>query len=84
MNLFDDLPLIGKCPHCGHAGNGLQFAFPDAAGGGIDFSRVQAACLSCGVHGSYRSTYVEAAIAFRNGETEQGVILTNPEGQAVA
>ncbi|MGE0290634.1 MAG: hypothetical protein AB7I42_25135 [Bradyrhizobium sp.] len=70
INLFDDLPDIGKCPHCGHAGEGLQFAFPDAPDGTIDFERVQAACLSCGVHGDYRASYAEAAQAFRAGEKE--------------
>jgi len=70
MNLFDDISEIGRCPHCGHDGNGLQFAFPDGPGFSIDMTRVQAACLSCGAHGAYRATYADAAQAFRAGELE--------------
>lgn len=54
-----------KCPHCGHTGAGLQYAFAD-----FDFSRVQAACLKCGVHGPYRTSYVDAVEAFNAGEME--------------
>lgn len=70
MNIFDDCPAIGECPHCGHAGDGLQYAFPNDSDGSIDFSRVQAACLACGVHGEYRDTYAAAAAAFRDGKVE--------------
>jgi hypothetical protein len=70
MNLFDDMPDIGKCPHCGHTGGGLQYAFPDDARGTIDLTRCQAACLSCGAHGAYRETYQAAADAFQAGELE--------------
>lgn len=58
--------LLTECPHCGHKGDGLQWAFPQIAG----FQLVQAACLSCGAHGPYQSTYTDAALAFRAGEKE--------------
>jgi len=59
-----------RCPHCGHTGEGLQFAFDNDALGRIDLSRIQAACLSCGVHGPMRSTPKEAVEAFEAGEHE--------------
>lgn len=74
MDIFGDLPALSKCPHCGHTGNGLQYAFPDKPSGGIDFSRVQAACLACGAHGGYRDTYADAAAAFEAGELEEQIV----------
>lgn len=65
MNIFDDMPDIGRCPHCGHDGLGMQFAIPVD-----DKTKVQAACLSCGVHGPLRPSYDEAVKAFRALETE--------------
>lgn len=62
--------FLTKCPHCGHDSAGLQYAIPDAPGGGMDMSQVQAACLLCGVHGPYQPTYREAAEAFQRGERE--------------
>ena len=70
MNIFDDLPDIGRCPHCGHDGDGLQFAFPDSAVTAHGFSEVQAACLACGVHGPLRTSYAEAMASFSAGEVE--------------
>lgn len=54
---------LTKCPHCGHTGEGLQYAFPDG-----NLRIVQAACLKCGKHGPYRATMVAAAEAFQAGE----------------
>ncbi len=71
MNIFDDLPDIGKCPHCGHDGEGLQFAFPDSGFlDGIGFVLVQAACLSCGAHGPIRMSCAGAAEDFCAGKLE--------------
>lgn len=71
MNLFDELPEIGECPHCGHCGDGLQFAIPDDAWTAREFERVQAACLSCGVHGPIKESYQGAASAFLTGAVEE-------------
>ncbi|WEX10338.1 hypothetical protein [Chelativorans sp. AA-79] len=70
MNIFDDLPDIGRCPHCGHEGEGLQFGFPDSAVTARGFSEVQAACLACGAHGPARPSYAEAIASFHAGEVE--------------
>ena len=66
--LRDDMPEIPQCPHCGHDGDGLQWAFPDIAAPPL--SRVQCACLACGVHGSAVASYDEAARLFEAGEVE--------------
>lgn len=71
MNIFDDMPDIGKCPHCGHEGEGLQFAFPDSGfSRSTDVVQAQAACLSCGAHGPARPSYAAAVAAFKAGELE--------------
>lgn len=71
MHLLDDMPDIGACPHCGHDGNGLQFAVPDSAMTGAGrFNAVQAACLACGEHGPTATSYDDALKRFRAGETE--------------
>lgn len=71
MNLFDELPEIGECPHCGYRGEGLQFAFPDIGWGADEFAHVQAACLSCGTHGPIKESYQSAVAAFLAGMTEE-------------
>lgn len=74
MNLLDDMPTIGRCPLCGHAGDGLQFAIPDdAMTGEGHFTAVQVACLSCGTHSAARPSYAEAIEAFRDGDWEEAV-----------
>lgn len=71
MRFFDDMPDIGKCPHCGHEGEGLQFAIPDRAMiGQGQFIAVQAACLACGEHGPAAPSYDNAVTRFRAGERE--------------
>lgn len=70
MNIFDEIPGIPECPHCGHEGEGLQFAIPDSAMTAHGFSLVQASCLACGAHGPTRPSYAEAVKSFRAGEVE--------------
>lgn len=68
MNIFDDAPDIPACPHCGHDGEGLNWAFPDPLSN--DLAAVQCACLMCGAHGALRPSYAEAIGAFAAGQTE--------------
>lgn len=70
MNIFDDLPDIGSCPHCKHDGDGLQFAFPDISRSARGWNAVQAACLACGTHGPAKPSYAEAVASFRAGKIE--------------
>lgn len=67
MNVFDEMPDIPKCPHCGHDGEGLQWAFPDAGFVGVVATAVQCACLACGFHGPERPSYAQAISAFERG-----------------
>lgn len=70
--LHDTLPDIPPCPHCGHAGEGLQWAFPDSSAiRGIGFLSTQCACLACGAHGPTGQNYAEAIEAFAAGFVEQ-------------
>jgi hypothetical protein len=70
--LRDMLPDIPPCPHCGHSGEGLQWALPDAGFvHGLGFTRAQCACLACGKHGAARPTYDSAIEAFAAGKIEE-------------
>ncbi|GHA15435.1 hypothetical protein GCM10007989_07760 [Devosia pacifica] len=66
--LHDDMPNIPACPHCGHDGDGLEWAFAITE---RRFTRVQCACLACGAHGPERESYAQAVEAFKAGEKEQ-------------
>lgn len=69
MNPFHDtLPDIPTCPHCGHDGDGLEWAFPDSTP--VAFNSVQCACLACGAHGQPSTSYEAAAAAFAKGQLE--------------
>ncbi len=70
MNIWDHQPDIPKCPHCGHDGEGLQWAFPDNAYDGKSWAMVKASCLHCGAHSPAKPSYEEAIKAFAAGETE--------------
>lgn len=67
MNPFDDMPDISACPHCGHDGEGLYWAFPED---GPWFQRVQCCCLACGAHGAVCESYDSALEAWTAGELE--------------
>lgn len=68
MNPFHDgMPEIPACPHCGHSGECLNWAFPDST----SFQTVQCACLACGEHGKPQSNYADAVEAWLRGEVER-------------
>lgn len=72
MNAFDTMPDIPPCPHCGHAGDGLQWAFPDNTYlQGVGFLFVGCACLACGKHGAPGTSYAKAIDRFAAGKVEE-------------
>lgn len=81
MNLFDEMPDIPKCPHCGHDGEGLQWSFPDNGFVNNLPTKVQCACLSCGAHGPVKDGYQEAIKAFAAGETEPESAAIQTDGK---